>query len=150
MSQAIHYVRQFQSHRGALLDLYAQLPDEQGGFAAWDGGMSFIRLADHLSGSATRFVSMIQGQTPAPAPEPSASLGEARERLSASHDAAVGGMSTLSDEDLERRIPAFGGREMPVRMLLDMIVSHEAHHKGQIWMMARMVGVTPPMFVRMG
>ncbi|MFD1732035.1 DinB family protein [Deinococcus malanensis] len=30
------------------------------------------------------------------------------------------------------------------------MVSHEAHHKGQVWMMARMIGIKPPMYVKMG
>jgi uncharacterized damage-inducible protein DinB len=47
-------------------------------------------------------------------------------------------------------VPAFGGREMPVTALLDMIITHEAHHKGQVWVMARMIGVKPPRFVKMG
>ncbi|PTA67070.1 DinB family protein [Deinococcus arcticus] len=150
MNRSAIYARNFESHRAALLDLYGQLPEDQGHFAAWDGGLSFIGQADHLSGSAGRLLSMIQGQAPGALPEASQSLTEARERLQQSMDAASQAMSAMSDEDLSRRVPAFGGREMPVAALLDAIIAHEAHHKGQVWVMARMVGVKPPMFVRMG
>ncbi|WP_019587390.1 DinB family protein [Deinococcus apachensis] len=145
------YARTFQSHRSALMDLYAQLPDEQGGFSAWEGGMSFIGLADHLAGSSQMFSSMIAGQAPArPAPGGgSTTLQEARDRLAATTESAAEAMRALTPEDLARRVPAFGGREMPVSALLDALIAHEAHHKGQIWMMARMVGVKPPMFVKM-
>ncbi|PNY80701.1 DinB family protein [Deinococcus koreensis] len=149
MSQATRYARAFQSHRGALIDLYGQLPEEQGGFAAWDEGMSFVRLADHLSASVNRIPAMLQGQKPDAPGAPSTGLTDARARLQSTQDAFVSTVLALSDDDLQRSIPAFGGREMPVWMLLEFITQHEAHHKGQAWMMARMVGVTPPMFVKM-
>lgn len=150
MTPAHRYARTFQSHRGALLDLYALLPEDQGTFSAWEGGLSFIGQADHLSVSATRFLSLVRGEQPGAAPAPSATLSEARERLQNTQEATAAAIGALSDEDLQRRVPAFGGREMPVTALLDLIISHEAHHKGQVWTMARMVGVQPPMFVKMG
>ncbi|BDP40534.1 hypothetical protein DAETH_05030 [Deinococcus aetherius] len=147
------YARTFESHRGALLDLYAQLPDEQANFSAWEGGMSFLGLADHLAGSSERLLGMMTGQMPAMPPQPgpaSATLQEARDRLASTTGQAAQAMHSLSEADLSRRVPAFGGREMPVSALLDALIAHEAHHKGQVWMMARMVGVKPPMFVKMG
>ncbi|ADV68626.1 DinB family protein [Deinococcus maricopensis] len=142
------YVRNFLMHRQALQDLLAQIPDNQGSFAAWDGGMSFIGLADHLSGSSARLFSMMRGQPPQPAPT-SATLAEARQHLERTTDATVQALRGMTDEDLRRVIPAFGGREMPVRALVDFIIQHEAHHKGQVWMMARMIGLKPGMFVKL-
>lgn len=150
MNLAANYARAFAMHRAALNDLYALLPDEQASFAAWDGGMSFVGLADHLASSSDRMLAMLQGQAPGPRADGSADLSGARTRLLESTETALAAIRGLSDEDMSRRVPAFGGREMPVSALLDMIVSHEAHHKGQVWMMARMVGVQPPMFVKMG
>ncbi len=150
MSRSQHYVRSFQMHRAALQDLYAELPGDQGHFKAWEEGMSFTALADHLSTSLERLESMLSGEAPAPGAEGSADLASARRRLAHSGEQFAAMVSALSDEDLSRRIPAFGGREMPISALLDFIISHEAHHKGQAWMMARMVGVKPPMFVKLG
>lgn len=150
MNRSAVLARTFQAHRSALLDLLEQLPEDQGTFAAWDGGMSFIGLSDHLSASADRFLNMVQGQAPGGMPEPSATLTEARGRLWDSQERALSAISALSDEDLSRRVPAFGGREMPVAALIDTIITHEAHHKGQVWLMARMIGVKPPMFIKMG
>lgn len=150
MSQAVHHARAFSAHRSALLDLYEMLPDDQGNFAAWDGGMSFIGLADHLSGSAGRILGVIAGEgmgAPAPA---SADLTGAIQRLRDTHGTTIAAIEGLSDEELSRRVPAFGGREMPIGALLDMLSTHEAHHKGQVWMMARMIGVQPPRYVKMG
>lgn len=135
------YVRNFLMHREALQDLLAQIPEAQGSFAAWDGGMSFIGLTDHLSGSSSRLFSMMRGEQPQPA-SPSASLADTT-------DATMQALRGLSDEDLRREVPAFGGRPMPVRALVDFIIQHEAHHKGQVWMMARMIGITPGRFVKL-
>ena len=55
----------------------------------------------------------------------------------------------MSEETLNRVIPAFG-TQMPIAGMVDFLIAHEAHHKGQIWMMSRMIGLEPPMFVKMG
>lgn len=146
------YARTFRMHREALMDLYAELPEEHGTFTAWEGGMSLIGQADHLAASSAMMLAMIAGQAPQrPAPgSGSASVAEVRERLRRTTDEVAAAIAALSPEDLGRRVPAFGGREMPVAALLDSLIGHEAHHKGQVWVMARQVGVKPPMFVKMG
>ena len=147
--QAQQYAQRFQMHRAALQDLYAQLPEAQGDFKAWGEGMSFLQLADHLSGASQRLLAMAQGQTPgAPLPA-STTLSEARDRLSAATDAVMQTLGGLDDAALAQSITAFGGRQMPVAAMLDFVIGHEAHHKGQVWLMARMVGVKPPFFMQL-
>ncbi|WP_425147792.1 DinB family protein [Deinococcus sp.] len=149
MNQSQHYARNFQMHRAALLDLYAQLPEDQGHFRAWDEGMSFIGLADHLSAASERLMATTQGQA-AGAPLPASStLEQARERLSATSDAATQAILKLDDAALSQVISAFG-QQMPLSGVLEFAVVHEAHHKGQLWLMARMIGVQPPFFVKQG
>jgi uncharacterized damage-inducible protein DinB len=152
MNPAELHARTFEMHREALIDLYTQLPEEHGHFQAWEGGMSLIGQADHLAGSSTMLLAMIAGEAPArPAPGAgSASVAEVQGRLRQTTDHVAAALRALSPEDLGRRVPAFGGREMPVAALIDSLIGHEAHHKGQVWVMARMVGVKPPMFVKMG
>ena len=152
MSRTQNYLASYRMHRAALQDLYAALPEGQGEFSAWEGGMNFIGLADHLSGSAARTLALAQGQAPA-APgsvSPSSDLNEARGRLASSTEQMTAFIAPLSDDDLSRTVTAFGGRQMPISTLLDFNINHEAHHKGQAWMMARMLGITPPMFIKLG
>ena len=80
---------------------------------------------------------------------PSQSLQEARLRLQGSGVQVTQALEALSDADLAREVPAFGGRTMPVAQLAEMLTMHEAHHKGQMWVMARQVGVKPPFFMQM-
>jgi uncharacterized damage-inducible protein DinB len=142
------YARSFLIHRNALLSLLERIPADKCDFKAWEGGMSFKGLSDHLSGSAARMGAMLRGQTPEKL-EPSADWSAALERMRAGTSAAAAMLETLDDQTLNRVVPAFG-TQMPIRGMVDFLINHEAHHKGQVWMMARMVGVEPPMFVKLG
>ncbi|GAA3997518.1 hypothetical protein GCM10022631_05160 [Deinococcus rubellus] len=145
-----NYTAAFQMHRAALQDLYAALPDDRGDFKAWEGGMSFVGLADHLSATSARLPAMLRSEKPAPAAAGSANMQEARQRLADSSQQTVQMLAEMGDGDFDRHVVAFGGREMPVGALMDFIVNHEAHHKGQAWLMARMLDVQPPFFVKLG
>jgi uncharacterized damage-inducible protein DinB len=142
------YARSFLMHRNALLSLLERIPADKADFKAWEGGMSFKHLSDHLSGSAARMAAMLRGQTPEKL-EPSADWAGALERMRASTSAAAAMLETLNADALNRVVPAFG-TQMPVRGMVDFLIQHEAHHKGQVWMMARMIGLEPPMFVKLG
>jgi uncharacterized damage-inducible protein DinB len=144
-----NYARSFAMHRAALIELLEKIPAEQADFKAWDGGMSFTRLADHLSGSSVRMGKMMQGVKPDPI-EPSSDFAVAVKRLKTNLADTQAMLEGLTPESLQVLVPAFGGREMPVASLVDFMIQHEAHHKGQVWMMARMVGVEPAMFIKMG
>ena len=135
-------------HRNALMSVLERIPTDQAGFKAWEGGMSFLRLTDHLSGSIMRLNAMLRGQTPEKI-EPSADWAAALERMKSSTTHATALLEGLSEETLNRVIPTFG-TQMPISGMIDFLIAHETHHKGQIWMMARMIGLEPPMFVKIG
>jgi DinB family len=143
------YAQAFLMHRAPLLELLGQIPVEKGSFAAWDGGKNFIELTDHLKLTNLRMSAMIAGEKPSSA-EPSTDLASARAALEAASANLTDTVSQLSSEQLEAVVDAFGGMKMPVYKLLDFAREHDAHHKGQLWTMARMIGVQPPMFVKFG
>jgi uncharacterized damage-inducible protein DinB len=147
MNPGTFYVGNFLRHRDTLVDLLERIPADQGEFKAWENGMSFRALTDHLSASSRRVAAMLRGQSPEKL-EPSVDLAAAIERLRESTVTTVATLETLTDDTLVRVIPAFGGQEMSVRALIDFVIAHETHHKGQVWMMARMIGIEPPMFVK--
>ncbi|MEY4530237.1 MAG: hypothetical protein RLZZ156_958 [Deinococcota bacterium] len=136
-------------HRAALIELLEKVPTEQADFKAWENGMSFTKIADHLSGSSIRMGKMMQGVKPDPI-EPSADFVSSIERLKTTLTDTQAMLGAMSDEAFQVVVPAFGGREMPVSALVDFMIQHEAHHKGQVWLMARMVGIEPHMFIKMG
>jgi uncharacterized damage-inducible protein DinB len=143
------FARSFTMHRAALIELLEKIPAEQADFKAWEGGMSFARIADHLSGSSIRMGKMMQGVKP-DAIEPSADFSSAIDRLKATLTDTQAMLGGMSDEAFQVVAPAFGGREMHMAAMVDFMIQHEAHHKGQVWMMARMIGVEPAMFIKMG
>ena len=147
-STGTDYATLFASHRDPLTSLLEKLPADQSEFKAWEEGMSFKRLTDHLSASTMRFGFMLQGQQP-PKFEPTADWQAALERLRDSTKSAQAMMGALTPETLARSVPAFGGQPMPINVMMDFMVAHEAHHKGQVWMMSRMIGVEPPMFMKL-
>jgi uncharacterized damage-inducible protein DinB len=144
-----NFARSFTMHRAALIELLERIPADQADFKAWESGMSFTRLADHLSGSSIRMGKMMQGVKPdviAPSDDFASSIERLKTTLTDTQ-AILGGMS---DEAFQVVVPAFGGREMPVAAMVDFMIQHEAHHKGQVWLMARMIGIEPQMFIKMG
>jgi uncharacterized damage-inducible protein DinB len=59
------------------------------------------------------------------------------------HEATIAAYATLTRDDLNTEILAFGNMLTTERLLFS-IVQEEAHHRGQIYMMLRMQGIAPP------
>ena len=61
------------------------------------------------------------------------------------HTEAAARIRKLTPDDLDREIPFFDGRPIPIRDILwDMIISHGVHHRGQLTLMCRLAGGQPP------
>lgn len=149
MSDSTHeYLQSWMMHRGAILDLLSELPDDKGDFAAWEGGMTFTKMIDHLAGATLNLTGMMTGKERVKL-EPSTSLSAAGARLKEATVTVQKQISEMTNEQLATPITAFG-IQMPAYKLIDFLISHDAHHKGQLWLMARMVGVEPPRFVKFG
>ena len=143
------YAQALQMHRAPLLELLGQIPEDKATFAAWDGGKNFLELTNHLTATNVRLIAMMAGEKPI-SPEPATDFTAARTALETAGTNLTDTISQLSSEQLESVVDAFGGMKMPVHKLLDFAREHDAHHKGQLWTMARMIGVQPPMFVKFG
>lgn len=61
------------------------------------------------------------------------------------HEQAVERLRTLDDERLGEPVTYFDGRPMTIREVLwDALLHHLIHHRGQLAMLCRMAGGTPP------
>jgi len=61
------------------------------------------------------------------------------------HRDAVGRVRKLKPADLDRSVPFFTAGPLPVRDILwDMCLLHGIHHRGQLSMLCRLAGGTPP------
>jgi uncharacterized damage-inducible protein DinB len=67
--------------------------------------------------------------------------------LESMHVESVQLLSTLTAADLQRPCPTPGGRPITTWKWLRAMLEHEAHHRGQIYLMLAMRGVsTPPLY----
>ncbi|MER3483610.1 MAG: DinB family protein [Meiothermus sp.] len=144
---AAEYARSLM-HRTALLELLGKIPADKGDFKAWEGGRTITETVDHLASTANGLVATAAGQKPERLP-PSPDFPAALERLQAVTETMRQTLAGLSEAQLATEVPALG-RTMPLHGLAEFLIQHDAHHKGQLWLTARLIGVEPPMFVKMG
>jgi uncharacterized damage-inducible protein DinB len=64
--------------------------------------------------------------------------------LTAAFAYAKKSVSEMSDSDLDKTVPFFGGRQLSERAVLLVLLSHCSEHLGQSIAYARMNGVVPP------
>ena len=63
------------------------------------------------------------------------------------HAESMAIFEALGPDDYVRPVRTPAGAELPVWKWLRAMIEHEAHHRGQLYLMLRMIGVaTPPIF----
>ena len=132
---------QFLRHRKVTEQLCAVMPEDKFGFKAWDGALSFAALANHLATAGDFYLSLAEGAAynrPDPATLPK-TPADIRAFLAKKTQEQADRMVKLGD-DLDRPVTV-RGKELPLGIFLGQMREHEAHHKGQMMMMARMCGV---------
>ncbi|MGH7469973.1 MAG: DinB family protein [Longimicrobiales bacterium] len=115
------------------------------------GMFSFADLVRHLAATERfMFGENVQCQAsryPGHGPELADGYDGVLEYLRRMHAETVAIMSRLSAEDLARRCSTPGGIEIPVWKWLRSMIEHEVHHRGQIYLMLRLLGVdSPPLY----
>jgi uncharacterized damage-inducible protein DinB len=61
------------------------------------------------------------------------------------HEEAVARLATLTDADLDHQVTYFDGSRLSIREVLwDQLLRHLVHHRGQLVLLCRMAGGTPP------
>jgi uncharacterized damage-inducible protein DinB len=130
--------------------LLRTLPVSQYDFRPDAGGRSLGELAWHLAeGDAYMSYGIETGGFAMHAKPPNIERPRTVEALAPGfeqiHQEAVARVRKLTPDDLDRAIPFFDGRPIPIRDILwDMIISHGVHHRGQLTLMCRLAGGQPP------
>jgi len=129
--------------------LLESLPNNQYDFRPDAGGRSLGEMAWHLAeiegyityGIANGAVTFQEGPPNMQRPREVRLLAPGYRRV---HDEAVERFSKIRESDLDREIP-FADRRMPIRDILwGAILMHLIHHRGQLSLMCRLAGGTPP------
>lgn len=134
-------VEQFLRHRKATERLCALMPEDQYDFKAWEGAMSFGAMATHIATSGDFYLAVCEGIKPT-RPDPATLPGTPAEvkaflaRKTAEQAERIGKLG----DDLDR-VVSFRDTALPLGLMLGQMREHEAHHKGQLLLMLRMVGV---------
>lgn len=152
MSQVEQMMNHWLRHRNVLEELLKTIPNEQIDFKPWDGAMTINELAQHIAASADMFVSIVktgQGQITQPAITVCNTMEEVRLVVRELTEKTKAIYASLTDEELEIEYdsphPNFRG---PRKKLLALTTDHEVHHKGQLFVYARMIGVKDlPFFI---
>jgi len=145
------FLAYFESVRGRTLRVAAAIPPERIEWRHREGAFSFGDLLRHL-GAIERWMF-----TENACGRPSAYPGHGRELadgydaaiayLQRMHGESVALLGALSPADLARPATTPGGAQLPTWKWLRAMVEHEAHHRGQIYVMLSILGVaTPPLY----
>ena len=145
MGRAKRLMNQWLTHRLALEKLLQYVPDEQLGYKPWPGAMAFGELVQHVAKSTDMFVAIAktgEGKIVKPDAEPcetAAQLHAVVRRLTERTKAVY---ESLTDDELDIPFdhphPNFRGTREKLLLIAN---DHEIHHKGQLFVYARMMGL---------
>lgn len=149
MNELDRFLSTWEQETQKTLDLLRALPRDQYDFRPDPGGRSLGELAWHLAEADGYITFAIArgtfesgGRPPGiERPQAVAALAAAFERV---HRDAVERVRTLRDEDLSREIPFFSGPTSVRQLLWEMVLLHGVHHRGQLMVVCRLAGGTPP------
>ena len=127
------------------------IPPERFDWAPAEGAFSFADLLRHLAAlERYMFAENVQGR-PSRYPGHSRELAASPEEVLALwrrlHGETLEVLRGLAPEDLGRRCETPGGASLPVWKWLRAMVEHHVHHRGQLYLMLRLIDVpTPPLY----
>lgn len=143
MSKGERFLTDWLRHRNVLLKLLERIPEEGTGFKPWDGAMSLGDLAVHIAGAGDTFVSGVKtGAFSRPEKPVVATMAEVRELAHDLTARSTADIRSLSDERWDAVVDAtqLFGLSAPGKLWLNLMLAHEIHHVGQLFLYARMVG----------
>jgi uncharacterized damage-inducible protein DinB len=149
MNELDRFRKVWEMEAGLTSSLLESLPPDQYDFRPDPGGRSLGEMAWHLaeiegyiSYGITRGAVTFQEAPPnLKRPREVSQLAPGYRRV---HEEAVARLGSLTEADFDRELP-FAGRQMPIRdMLWGATLMHLIHHRGQLSLLSRLAGGTPP------
>lgn len=142
------YLTRIRERTERVVDL---VPDRRFGWRPEPGAFSFADLLRHVAAlERYMFAENVRGEPsryPGHGPDLAESPDEVRAFWRRCRDESFAIFEGLADEDLARPCSTPAGAELRTWKWLRALVEHEVHHRGQLYLMLRGVGVeTPPLF----
>ncbi len=138
------------AHRRVLLDLLDRIPEDQVNFTPWDGAMSLGALAVHAADDF--FYHFVKTGEMVRSTSEWTTLADVKKIVKDRTDNINAIFASLTEADLDKvlEIPQMN-MKFPGAVYLATAKDHEVHHKGQLFVYARMAGVKDmPFFVSRG
>ena len=133
----------FLAHRRQTEDLARRFPAECAEFTPWAGALGLAALIGHMAVAHRRLMGVAcDGQPPELAAAPADLAGVCAALARYTQDAGAR-LRDLDDAQLLRPV-TFRDRTVPAGTWLELALEHEVHHKGQLFVYARLLGIEPP------
>jgi uncharacterized damage-inducible protein DinB len=147
------FVDSWLRHRLVTVELVDMIGEGGLNFKPWDGAMTLSELVLHIMSSGFQFTNAVKlGTIGKPADKPLiSSMADLRKYVHEITESTKATMASITDEEMESLVDASKvmGTSLPGKALLATMRDHEIHHKGQLFVYARMAGVqNPPFFVK--
>jgi len=149
MSTMNVFVTNWLNHRKVLLAMLDTVQNENLQYKPWEKAMSLSALVLHINGSMDMFAQTVKNGafTPPSTAKQAETIEELKAIVAADTASTKALLESLSDEQLEKEID-FHGMKMSGIVLLENGKDHEIHHKGQLFIYLRLLGIeTLPFFV---
>lgn len=151
MTEAKKRMEEWIKHRSVLEKLLETIPDEHISYKPWDGAMALGEMAQHIAISTDMFVRMAktgEGQVFRPNTE-NLAMEQLLDLVREYTEKTKTVYASITDHELELVYesphPNLHG---PRKKLIILANEHEIHHKGQLFLYARLVGVKKiPFFI---
>ena len=149
--RVVDLLRAVDTARGRTARLAALIPESGLDWAPAPGAFTCGDIVRHLAATERfLFVEIATGGT-SRYPGHDKRLAYGREGvlayLDSLHEQSMALLETLDDDALDRRVTTPTGAQIPTWRWLQLMTEHEAHHRGQLYLMLRLLGVaTPPLY----
>lgn len=137
--------------RGRTRRVVARIPPERAEWAPAEGAFTFADILRHLAAIERWMFAENACGRPSRYPGHGRELADGWDAVVAflerTHAETLELLRPLTPDDLAGRCETPGGARLPVWKWLRAMAEHEVHHRGQLYLMLRMLEVpTPPMY----
>lgn len=145
MSKGENLAKQWMAHRAVLVEILDKIEDKDLDFRPWEQAMTLKELVLHMITSGNMFVATARaGEFTAPGDKPEANSAEELRKVVHSYtDKNYEDIKGMSDEALDHPVISerIFANPTPAKVWLAAMKEHEIHHKGQLFVYARMTGI---------
>jgi uncharacterized damage-inducible protein DinB len=142
------FLKYFENVRTRTTRVIERIPAEQIDWRPTPDAFSFADLIRHIAATERyMFGENVQGNQsryPGHGPELADGYDQTMKYFQRCHAEAVEIFAALTEDQLQRKVGTPGGIEMTCWKWLRGMIEHEVHHRGQIYLMLKTIGVTTP------